>query len=101
MEICEGGPGGGSYGTEMTFSGLLVYDVTVQNGFIKRGGVSHVEPGLEKSSNACSNWWTDSNSIVKRSIFMDNYVFSVALHRIKIASLDDLGQDIVINLLEQ
>jgi hypothetical protein len=60
----------------MTFSGLLVYDVTVEEDFSLRGGVSHQEPGCESNCRiSCSNWWTDSNSVVKRSIFMDDYVF--------------------------
>jgi uncharacterized secreted protein with C-terminal beta-propeller domain len=101
MTICEGGSGG-YYGTEMTFSGLLVYDVTIKDGFSKRGGVSHVEPGSEDSWNNCGSWWTDSNSVVKRSIFMDDYVYSVALDQIKVDSLDNLGHDVsVIDLLEE
>jgi uncharacterized secreted protein with C-terminal beta-propeller domain len=101
MTICKGGSGG-YYGTEMTFSGLLVYDVTIKDGFSKRGGVSHVEPGSEDSWNNCGSWWTDSNSVVKRSIFMDDYVYSVALDQIKVDSLDNLGHDVsVIDLLEE
>ena len=99
MTICEDSWGGGSYGTEMTFSGLLIYDVTVKRGFERLGGVSHVEPTSNESSYACSNWWTNSNSVVKRSIFMDDYVFSVTLDQIKVNSLDNLGYDIAaINL---
>jgi hypothetical protein len=93
ITICEGGQGGGSYGTEMTFSGLLIYDVTTENGFLRLVGISHVDPGSEESFYVCSNWWTRSNSIVKRSIFMNDYVFSVALDQIRISSLANLGSD--------
>jgi hypothetical protein len=92
MTVCEGGEGG-SYGDQMTFSGLLVYDVSVANGFSLRGGVSHVEPS-ESDYASCSNWWTNSNSVVKRSIFMDDFVYSVALDQIKIQHLGNLGQDV-------
>ncbi|MGA1824271.1 MAG: beta-propeller domain-containing protein [bacterium] len=102
ITICEGEEGGSSYGTEMTFSGLLVYDVTVEDGFIEHGRVSHVEPGTEESDYACYNWWTNSHSLVQRSIFMDDYVYSVSLAEIRIQSLDNLGEDIgVIDLVAE
>jgi len=100
ITICEGGEGG-YFGDLMTFSGLLVYDVNILAGFRRRGGVSHVASGSGDSWDLCGNWWTQSNSTVQRSIFMDDYVYSVALDQIKIDSLYNLGTDIsVINLLE-
>ena len=98
MTVCEdsGSGGGGSYGDTMAFSGLLVYDVSVVDGFSLRGGVAHVNPDeVENHSSFCSNWWTNSNSIVKRSIFMEDYVYSVADTRIKIQDVDALGADLV------
>jgi len=95
MTLCEGSAGGGSYGNIMTFSGLLVYRVTVENGFDLMGGVPHEEP--ETADNygiGCSNWWTDSNSKVKRSIFMssdtEDFVYSIAMDLINISNLKDL-----------
>ncbi len=41
MTVCEGGNTEGGYGTEMTFSGLMVFDVTATGGFKLRGKVSH------------------------------------------------------------
>jgi hypothetical protein len=90
MTICEGGSGG-SFGDLMTFSGLLVYDVTLEDGFTRVGGVPHAVPETEEDySGACSSWWTDSNSVVKRSVFLDDWVFSVADDVIKVASVGDL-----------
>ncbi|MGA1865485.1 MAG: beta-propeller domain-containing protein [bacterium] len=97
MTICEGGSGG-SYGTDMTFSGLMVYDVSLNDGFSERGRVSHMEPSYENWRSMCANWWTDSDSVVQRSIFMDDYVYSVAMDKIIINHLDYLGEDI--NILE-
>ena len=51
---------------------------------------SHTILAAESARYNCGNWWTQSNSQVKRSIFMDDYVYSVALDRINISSLDDL-----------
>lgn len=91
--VCDGG-NGGNYSYNMTFSGLLVYDATVENGFSRRGGISHVDPSSANSSRMCNNWWTTSNSVVKRSIFMDDFVYSISLDRIKIDPLNNLGHDL-------
>lgn len=99
MTICEGGSGG-SYGTDMTFSGLMVYDVSLNDGFSERGRVSHMEPSYKNWYSMCTNWWTDSDSVVQRSIFMDDYVYSVAMDKIIINHLDYLGEDINIVYLQ-
>ena len=89
MNLCEGGERG-SCGTELTSSGLLVYRVTVDGGFVALGGVPHyVEGNADTFDVTCWNGWTDSNSTVKRSIFTDDYVYSAALDLIPVAQLDD------------
>lgn len=92
MAICEGGHDG-SYGDEMTFNGLLVFDVNTEDGFSERGGVSHAD-AEEIEGSSCSNWWTNPNSHVKRSIIMDEFIFSVATDEIVVANLDDLSTSI-------
>jgi hypothetical protein len=95
MVICENSNGGGSYGDMMAFSGLLVYDVSTQTGFSLRGGVAHQEPETEQTyRSACSNWWTDANSLVKRSVIMDDFVYSVTEEEIRVQSLLALGTDV-------
>ncbi|MBW2529542.1 MAG: beta-propeller domain-containing protein [Deltaproteobacteria bacterium] len=93
MTICEDSYGGGSYGEMMTFSGLMVYDTTVQTGFHLRGRVYH-PPATGYGEASCSNWWTDASSQVKRSVIMDDYVFSVSSSLIKVNHLDDLPNDV-------
>ncbi len=94
MTICEGG-GDGTYGTDMTFSGLLVYDTTAASGFHLRGRVAHPQTSTGGYDNgACSNWWTQASSEVKRSIFMDDYVFSISEKTIKANQLDHLETDV-------
>ena len=90
MTVCEGGSGGGSYGNNMTFSGLMVYDVTARSGFSLRGKVAH-KPG---SGVTCRNWWTRANSQVKRSIIMDDYVYSISGEQIKVNHRNNLSVDI-------
>lgn len=90
MTICEGG-GDGLYGHKMTFSGLKVLDVTATGGFSEHGQVSH--PASANAS--CDNWWTNATSEVRRSVIMDDYVFSVSNSRVKVNRLDNLGEDLV------
>ena len=88
MTVCEGG-GDGRFGDRLTFSGLLVYDVTVEGGFRRLGGVDHGTRGVD-----CNTWWSDARSQVKRSIFMDDLVFSIATDRMKVQRMGALGMDV-------
>jgi uncharacterized secreted protein with C-terminal beta-propeller domain len=95
MVICEESDGGGDYGAIMTFSGLLVYDVTIETGFEKLGGIPHELP--ETADNywgACGNWWTNPNTQVKRSIFMDDFVYSIAMDKINISDIAALADPV-------
>lgn len=86
MTLCEGG-GQGRTGDDLTFNGLLVYDVTVAGGFTKKGGIAHaVNQGV-----SCNNWWTGANSTVKRSVILDDFVYSVADDVINVANVSSLG----------
>ena len=51
-------------------------------------------------SSVCGSWWTQSNSQVKRSVFMEDWVYSVAMDRIEIANLLDLAHPAVEILLD-
>jgi uncharacterized secreted protein with C-terminal beta-propeller domain len=88
MTICEGGDDG-RFGQNMTFSGLLVFAVSVESGFERRGGVNHGEAGA-----TCGRWWSQAGSAVKRSIFLDDLVYSIAPDRAKVQKLGALGKDV-------
>ncbi len=94
MALCEESSGGGDYGDVMTFSGLMVWDTTVADGFTERGRVSHLPPGGSEDQYACHNWWTNGSSRVKRSIVMDDFVFSISDTLLKVNHLDDLPTDL-------
>jgi len=96
MTVCEGGSGGG-YGSSMSFSGLMVYDTTVEKGFVLKGKVPHstsTTGSVYYDSAGCQSWWTHASTEVKRSVFMDEYVYSVSEKRIKVNALEDLGTDV-------
>lgn len=89
MTVCEGGTGSGSYGTTMSFSGLMVYNVTAATGFKLTGKVEHLKAGA-----SCHTWWTNATSTVKRSVVMDDYVFSVTDEVVKANHLANLPVDV-------
>lgn len=84
--VCAGG-GNGQRGN-LEFSGLLVYDVNVERGFHRLGSVDHGRGG------DCNLWWSNSNSHVQRSVFLDDLVYSIATDRAKVQSLHKLGTDV-------
>jgi hypothetical protein len=88
MTICEGGSDGVN-GNSLTFSGLLVYDVSVARGFKRLGGVNHGTVGAN-----CGTWWANANSMVKRSVFVDDLVYSIAMDRAKVQKMGHLGEDV-------
>ncbi|MCP4701038.1 MAG: hypothetical protein GY862_29920, partial [Gammaproteobacteria bacterium] len=103
MTVCEAEEGeqyGGSYGDLMTFSGLLVYGVNAETGFELVGGVPHIAPESQDNYRGmCSSWWTQSNSYVKRSVFMSDkdkgdYVYSITEDTIKANNLSAMGTDV-------
>jgi hypothetical protein len=88
MTICDGG-GNGRMGDKLSFAGLLVYDVSLSDGFHRRGGISH-----GKSGSSCNTWWSKSSSAVKRSLFLDDQVWSIAMDRAKVQRMTQLGHDL-------
>ncbi len=87
MTVCEGG-GDGRQGT-LAFSGLQVWDVSIEKGFAKLGGVDHGKAGV-----GCNTWWSRAESAVKRSVFLDDLVYSIASDRVKVQRLGELGADV-------
>ena len=85
MTICEGG-GDGTNGRDLAFSGLLVYDVDLERGFTRLGGIDHATKGAD-----CGTWWSNATSTVKRSVFLDDLVYSVAGDRVKVQRMGHFG----------
>jgi uncharacterized secreted protein with C-terminal beta-propeller domain len=88
MTVCEGG-GDGKFGDNLAFSGLLVYDVDLERGFTRLGGVDHGTKGA-----SCQTWWSNANSQVKRSVFLDDLVYSIAEDRVKVQNMNHFGTDV-------
>lgn len=66
-----------------------MYRVDVARGFERVGGIDHGKRWAD-----CNSWWSNATSAVKRSIFLDDLVYSVATDRIKVQRLNKLGKDV-------
>jgi uncharacterized secreted protein with C-terminal beta-propeller domain len=95
MTVCEGGDDG-TYGETMTFSGLMIFDASVAAGFAEHGRVAHQVP----EDVTCWNWWTSATSAVKRSFFLDEFVYSISDVELKVRSVDTLSTELVTLPLE-
>jgi Beta propeller domain len=95
MTICDASSRGPS------FSGLALYDVSVTNGFTLKGRLAHPQRNSESyDASLCSNGWTNGKSTVKRSVFMDNFLYSIALDVMRVATTTNLSQPIAAVPLE-
>jgi hypothetical protein len=86
MTICEGG-GNGSYATNLTFAGLMAFDVSLDTGIVEHGRMPFLDTNTVSASDNCDKWWTDSKSLVKRSIFMDDFVYGLSDTQMRVANL--------------
>ena len=100
MTICEGGDDG-VYGQQLTFSGLMVFDVSLEGGIVERGRMPFVETKANAAQPApvpvtgagnCGAWWTNSTSLVKRSIFMDDFALGISDTKVNAARLSALSE---------
>ncbi len=88
MTLCQSG-GVGQAGT-MSFSGLMVFHAAAADGFAETGRVPH-PPGEDIN---CYNWWTDARSQVRRTVFMDDYVYSISGSLVKANALGNLAAEV-------
>jgi uncharacterized secreted protein with C-terminal beta-propeller domain len=86
MTVCEGG-GNGTYATNMTFAGLIAFDISLDTGISEHGRLPFVDASTVSPSANCDEFWTDSKSLVKRSIFMDNFVYGLSDTQLRVADL--------------
>lgn len=99
LSICDGG-GNGMFGT-LSFSGMVALDVNMSQGFTELGRleepypVSSASQGFEYGG-ACQDWWTDSNSVVQRTVVMDDFVYAISDNRVRVQALSALGTDVAV-----
>ena len=90
VTVCDGG-GDGRYADKLSFSGLMVFDVSLTAGITERGRMPFVDAAaLSASVPSCSAWWTQATSSVKRSIIMDDFVIGLSDSLYQVAGLAKL-----------
>jgi uncharacterized secreted protein with C-terminal beta-propeller domain len=90
ITVCEGG-GNGSYATNMTFAGLMAFDISLDTGITEHGRLPFVDASTVSPTDNCDKWWTDSKSLVKRSIFMDDFVYGLSDTQLRVAGLSTMS----------
>jgi hypothetical protein len=90
ITVCEGG-GNGTYATNMTFAGLMAFDISLDTGISEHGRMPFVDASTVSATANCDTWWTDSKSLVKRSIFMDDFVYGLSDAQLRVAGLSTMS----------
>lgn len=85
IDLYTGDTTGPEYGTH-TFTGLLVYHVTVADGFTELGRISSVDE-QGQGMGYCWNWWAGFT----RGVFIGDYVYAVTDRQTKVAALADVN----------
>jgi uncharacterized secreted protein with C-terminal beta-propeller domain len=74
-----------AYGTQ-TFQGAIIYKLNLEQGFVERGRISHVT----KEEELKSGYYYDYTSQIRRSLYMDNVLYTFSDNAIKANALDSL-----------
>jgi uncharacterized secreted protein with C-terminal beta-propeller domain len=74
------------YGQEQSFQGAIVMNVSIENGFSERGKITHVSAEEELKR----GYYYGSDSVVRRSLFMDNVLYTFSDKMLKASNLDTL-----------
>ncbi len=85
IELYEGDPGGPTFG-QWEFTGLMVYRVTVEDGFTELGRISTTPPD-DAAASGCG-WWHTGPS---RGVFIGSHVYAVSNVGVASAELDDVS----------
>jgi uncharacterized secreted protein with C-terminal beta-propeller domain len=64
------------------WQGALVFNVTLEKGFLLKGGVTHIETTAEKEN---------SNYYVQRSLYIEDTLYTVSNVKVKMNNLQDLA----------
>jgi len=73
---------------DYVFQGAYVYDLTVEDGFDLRGTVTHMDD--ENAFDKYGYYYYDYGYAIKRSLYIDDVLYTVSENRVQGNSLDDL-----------
>jgi len=72
-----------AYGTPV-WQGVYVFSVTLQNGIVFRGGITHLPSGELPN-------WNNSSLFVKRALYIGNVLYTVSDNKVMMNNLTDLS----------
>lgn len=70
-----------AYG-QPVWQGAYVFNITLNNGFVLKGKISHMENGIDISN---------SNYYVQRSLYIEDVLYTISDAKVKLNSLEDLA----------
>ncbi|UCE37296.1 MAG: beta-propeller domain-containing protein [Thermoplasmata archaeon] len=73
---------------EFVWDGAYVFDISKENGFILKGGISHSE-GDEAQS---GYWYRSSSKSIQRSFYIDDVLYTMSSDILGMNGLDDLSE---------
>ncbi len=78
-----------TYG-DYVFQGAYVYDVTLENGFDLKGRITHYDD--DQTFLKSGYYYFDDQYSVKRSLYIDNVLYTISGKKIKLNDLSDLEE---------
>ncbi|MEK6821085.1 MAG: beta-propeller domain-containing protein, partial [archaeon] len=78
-----------------SYQGAFVYHVSVEDGFVERGKITHISKEVDLKS----GYYYDYDYQVKRSLFIDNVLYTISNKIIKAHDLDSLDEVAVVPLV--
>jgi|GEM_PF-3403762 len=81
MTVCDGAT------AEATFQGMYLYDVSLTNGFTRRGDLAIATGG----GSCVDSDWTRTRTTVSRSAILGDYLYALANDTVHIARISDLA----------
>jgi len=74
---------------DYVWQGAYVFNVTVDQGFVLKGGITHLEGDSDLKK---SGYYFYSSYSVKRSLYIDNVLYTISDKKIKMNNLEDLTE---------
>lgn len=74
-----------------TWYGAYVFSLDIENGFTLKGKVTHMNE-TELSRNESYYYYYDYNSQIRRSLYMDDVLYTVSQRMVKMNSLTDMSE---------
>ncbi len=68
------------------WQGAYVFNITLDEGLVLKGGITHLDNGADLWASNYYNYW------VKRSLYIDNVLYTISDKKIKMNDLEDLHE---------